>query len=62
MLLLCVCRDQADVQNCHQRSYVLGREREWDQMLNVGILHSAMESNPSVRTEVDMHMLSAIQC
>lgn len=56
MLLLCVCRDQADVQNCHQRSYVLGREREWDQMLNVGILRSAMESNPSVRTEVDMHM------
>ena len=56
MLLPCVCRDQADVQNCHQRRYVLWREREWDQTLNVGILHSAMEGNPSIRTEVDMYM------
>lgn len=56
MLLPCACRDQADVQNCHQRSSVLWREREWDQMLNVAVLCSAVEGNPSIRTEVDMHM------
>lgn len=62
MLLPCVCRDQADVQKCHQRSYVLWRKSEWGQMLNADILHSAMEGNPSIRTGVGLRMQSAVQC
>lgn len=55
-------RDQADVQNCHQRSSVLQRERKWDQMLNVGILRSAMEGNPCIRTEVYLPVQSVVHC
>lgn len=31
-------------------------------MLNVGILHSAMEGNPHIKTEVHLHMYSAVLC